>query len=145
MMGRCRAKKANGEGCKGTATGAHGYCWAHAPENAEQRRRGASRGGKAKANREIVGIKVLLSDLTDRVLAGELETGRAAVANQLINTRLRAQEQERRQEEAGGRNLTPQELESFVATVVDIVGHHVPPERLRSVVEELGAFIDASG
>ncbi len=99
-MGRCRATKASGEPCKGTATGPHGLCWAHAPENAEQRRRGASRGGKAKANREIVGIKALLSDLTERVLGGEgvepLETGRAAVANQLLNTRLRAIELERK-------------------------------------------------
>lgn len=30
------------------------------------------------------------------MLSGELETGRAAVANQLINTRLRAIEQERK-------------------------------------------------
>jgi hypothetical protein len=30
------------------------------------------------------------------VLSGELETGRAAVANQLINTRLRVIEQERK-------------------------------------------------
>jgi hypothetical protein len=30
------------------------------------------------------------------VLSGDLETGRAAVANQLINTRLRAIEQERK-------------------------------------------------
>lgn len=67
-----------------------------APENAEQRRRGASRGGKAKANRELVGIKALLSELTDKVLAGDLETGRAAVANQLVNTRLRTIEQERK-------------------------------------------------
>jgi hypothetical protein len=42
---------------------------------------------------------VLLEDLTERVLAGELETGRAAVANQLINTRLRALEQERKNKE----------------------------------------------
>jgi phage terminase Nu1 subunit (DNA packaging protein) len=38
----------------------------------------------------------MLKDLTERVLSGELETGRAAVANQLINTRLRAIEQERK-------------------------------------------------
>ncbi len=96
MTDRCRATKASGEACRGTATGPHGLCWAHAPENAEQRRRGASRGGKAKANRELVGIKALLSELTDKVLAGDLETGRAAVANQLVNTRLRAIEQERK-------------------------------------------------
>jgi len=34
------------------------------------------------------------------VLSGELETGRAAVANQLINTRLRALETERKIKEA---------------------------------------------
>jgi hypothetical protein len=42
---------------------------------------------------------MLLEDLTARVLAGELETGRAAVANQLVNTRLRAIEQERKMRE----------------------------------------------
>ena len=39
-------------------------------------------------------------DLTKDVLAGEIETGRAAVANQLINTRLRAIEVERKIREA---------------------------------------------
>ena len=115
MNDRCRAAKASGEPCKGTATGPHGLCWAHAPENAEQRRRGASRGGKAKANRELVGIKALLSELTDRVLGGEgvepLETGRAAVANQLINTRLRAVELERKIKETEELEARIEELE----------------------------------
>jgi hypothetical protein len=82
------------------ANGQQGLCWAHDPKNAEKRRRGASRGGKAKANREIPSIKALLEDLTERVLADELPTGAAAVANQLINTRLRAIEQERRNKES---------------------------------------------
>jgi hypothetical protein len=99
-MVQCRATKVNGEPCKGTATGPHGLCWAHAPENADKRRRGAYRGGKARANREIPGIKVQLEDLVRDVLSGELETGRAAVANQLINTRLRAVELERKIKEA---------------------------------------------
>jgi len=42
---------------------------------------------------------VQLQDLVRDVLAGDLETGRAAVANQLINTRLRAIEQERKVKE----------------------------------------------
>jgi hypothetical protein len=42
---------------------------------------------------------VLLEDLTERVLSGELPTGPAAVANQLVNTRLRAIEQERKNKE----------------------------------------------
>jgi hypothetical protein len=43
-----------------------------------------------------VGVKAQLQDLTRDVLAGDLETRRAAVANQLLNTRLRAIEQERK-------------------------------------------------
>jgi len=59
----------------------------------------ASRAARSKPNRELSSIKALLEDLTERVLAGELETGRAAVANQLVNTRLRAIEQERKMRE----------------------------------------------
>src|SRR5215218_5028590 len=95
-MARCAAIKPNGERCKLDAQDLHDMCWAHSPENSAARRKRASRGGKAKANRELPAIKSLLEDLTERVLAGELQTGPAAVANQLINTRLRAIEQERK-------------------------------------------------
>jgi len=99
-MVRCGFVKGTGERCKGSATGPNGLCWAHAPENAEKRRRMASRAARSKPNRELRDLKVLLSELTERVLGGEgveqLESGRAAVANQLINTRLRAIEQERK-------------------------------------------------
>ena len=100
MMARCAAVKANGERCRLDATGQQGYCWAHEPANREKRRVRASRAGRAKASRELPELKTLLADLTDRVLAGELETGRAAVANQLLNTRLRAIELERKIREA---------------------------------------------
>src|SRR5215203_746971 len=99
-MARCAAIKPNGERCRLDAQEKHDMCWAHAPENHEKRRKRASRGGRAKANRELPELKTLLSDLTDKVLAGNLETGRAAVANQLINTRLRAIEVERKIREA---------------------------------------------
>jgi len=60
-------------------------------------------------------IKTLLSDLTDRVLGGvgvePLETGRAAVANQLINTRLRAVELERKIKETDDLEARLEELE----------------------------------
>jgi hypothetical protein len=95
-MGACKATKRNGEPCTLPANEPQGLCWAHDPKNAEKRRKGASRGGKAKANRELPSIKALLEDLTQQVLAGELQTGPAAVANQLINTRLRAVELERK-------------------------------------------------
>ena len=96
MTVQCTAVKRNTERCTLPANGPQGLCWAHDPANAEKRRRGASRGGKARANRELTGLKTQLQDLTHDVLAGDLETGRAAVANQLINTRLRAIELERK-------------------------------------------------
>ncbi len=99
MTGRCTATKRNGDPCTLPANWQYGLCWAHDPKNAERRRRGASRGGKAKANRELPAIKALCEDLTERVLAGDLLPGPAAVANQLINTRLKAIEQERKNKE----------------------------------------------
>jgi hypothetical protein len=98
-VGTCKVSKRNGDPCTLPANGKQGYCGAHDPTPAELRRRRAQKGGRAKANRELPSIKALLEDLTERVLAGELETGRAAVANQLANTRLRAIEQERKNKE----------------------------------------------
>ena len=76
------------------------WCPAHHPDYQEQRRRaakkGGERGGRGRPQAEISSIKTLLANLTDRVLTGDLETGTAAVANQLINTRLRAVEVERK-------------------------------------------------
>jgi hypothetical protein len=96
---RCAAITSAGERCKLDATNGS-YCWSHDPENADERRRRARRGGKARGAGELSEIKRLLEDLTSRVLRAEgtepLDTGPAAVANQLINTRLRAIEQERK-------------------------------------------------
>jgi hypothetical protein len=64
---QCTAFKRNTERCTLPANGPQGLCWAHDPANAEKRRRGASRGGKAKANRELPSIKARLEDLTERV------------------------------------------------------------------------------
>jgi len=68
----------------------------HDPGRSEDRSRAASRAGRSKPSRELSGLKAQLRELTQDVLAGDLETGRAAVANQLINTRLRAIEAERK-------------------------------------------------
>ncbi len=95
-MNVCRATKRDGSPCTLPATGQQGLCWAHDLANAQKRRRTASRGGRGKASRELTGVKAQLQDLTTDVLSGELETGRAAVANQLLNTRLRAVELERK-------------------------------------------------
>jgi hypothetical protein len=99
---RCAAITSAGERCKLDATSGS-YCWSHDPENADERRRRARRGGKAGGAGELSEIKRLLEELTSRVLKVEgyapLETAPAAIANQLINTRLRAIEQERKNRE----------------------------------------------
>src|SRR5688572_30093163 len=95
-MASCRATKADGQPCTLAANGPQGLCWAHDRANRDKRSRMASRAARSKPNRELSSLKALLADLTERVLSGELPTGQAAVANQLINTRLRAIEQERK-------------------------------------------------
>ena len=98
-MPLCPGIKRDGSRCTVTVEPPHDYCWWHDPANADARRRAAAKAGKSRPNRELVGVKAQLQDLTRDVLAGDLETGRAAVANQLINTRLRAIEQERKHRE----------------------------------------------
>src|SRR5215204_3787046 len=99
-MATCAGIKRDGGRCTATVEPPQEYCFWHDPESADKRRRAASKGGKGKASKELPKIKALLEDLTDRVLSGELETGPASVANQLINTRLRAIEVERKIREA---------------------------------------------
>jgi hypothetical protein len=103
LMAVCGGTKRDGSRCTATVEPPQSYCWWHDPANAEERRRAASKGGRARASRELAGVKTLLAGLTNRVLkvegAEDLETGRAAVANQLINTRLRAIEVERKVKE----------------------------------------------
>jgi hypothetical protein len=76
---QCSFIKASGERCRGAATGQHGLCWAHDPKHAEQRRRAASRGGKAKANREVSTLKEELKAVIGDVKSGELDRNDAAV------------------------------------------------------------------
>jgi hypothetical protein len=102
-MARCAGITAAGSRCKAEAMPEAQWCWNHHPDHEQARRRRASKGGKrggrGRPQRETEDIKTLLGDLTDKVLAGDLETGRAAVANQLVNTRLRTIEQERKNKE----------------------------------------------
>ena len=103
-MRLCSGIRADGGRCRAQAIGNSEWCFNHHPDYEEQRRRRASKGGKrggrGRPQRETEAIKAQLQDLTRDVLAGDLETGRAAVANQLINTRLRAIEQERKNRES---------------------------------------------
>ncbi len=90
MTVQCTATKRDGSPCTLPSNGPSGLCWAHDPANAERRRRGQSRGGKSKPNREIVDVKSRLSELAEDVLAGRVDRGDAAVVSQVYNVLLRA-------------------------------------------------------
>ena len=95
---RCAAITRGGERCKLDATNGS-YCWSHDPENAEQRKRRARRGGKARGAGELSEIKREIRDVIADALSGETGRGVAAVAFQGFNALLKAVEAERRVKE----------------------------------------------
>ena len=99
-MPLCPGIKRDGGRCTVVVEPPYTHCYHHDPATADKRRRVAAKGGKSKPSRELQGIKDLCKDLTERVLSGDVLPGPAAVANQLINTRLRAIEQERKNRES---------------------------------------------
>ena len=99
MTDKCRGAKRDGSRCTVAVNPPQIYCWWHAPENSAKRQKAAARGGKGKASRTVKELHALLEDLTERVIDGKLETSRGAVANQLIGTRIRLFEYERRLKE----------------------------------------------
>ncbi len=96
LRGICRANKRDGSPCTAPATGVNGFCWAHDPANAARRSRIASKGGRGKGGGELPDLKKQLKDLAAGVLDGSIDRSRAAVANQILNTLIRAIEQERK-------------------------------------------------
>jgi hypothetical protein len=114
-LSTCTAITRGGTRCKGIAIDSSDYCYAHHPEHADDRRRaahkGGKRGGRGRPQVEVAEIKAQLQDLVDTVLEGEQETGRVAVANQLLNTRLRAVELERKVKETEELGQRVDELE----------------------------------
>jgi len=89
-MPRCGGSKPNGSPCERIVGASQGYCYAHDPGRAEERRRNASRAARSKPSRELSDIKRRLSEMADGVLAGNVNRSSAAVAGQLLNTVIRA-------------------------------------------------------
>ena len=92
MSGRCSGITRSGTRCERSAEGPTGMCWLHDPTRSEERRRAASKAGKAKPRHggEIADVKVRLSDLAEDVLAGRADRGNAAVVCQIYNALIRA-------------------------------------------------------
>jgi hypothetical protein len=92
---RCAAIAKGGECCKLDATSGS-YCWSHAPENAEARKRRGRRGGKSRGASELSEVKREIRNVVTDVLEGRVERGVGAVVFQGYNTLLKAVEVERR-------------------------------------------------
>ena len=109
MTERCTAIKKDGSRCSKDAEPGKDLCWSHDPANEGERRRIASRGGKAStavlaerrgpAAQEIRDLKDELRSLARDVKEGTVPPAVGTVLNQIQNTRLRALEQERRERE----------------------------------------------
>jgi hypothetical protein len=118
-LAKCAGITRAGTACKGIPIEGSSYCYVHHPDYTDERRRhgsrGGKRGGRGRPQTELHEIKDLLATLTARVLKEDgvepLEPGPAAVANQLINTRLRAIEQERKNKETEDLEARIEELE----------------------------------
>src|ERR687897_3174599 len=93
-MSVCSGIRADGSRCKAQAMRKSAFCVGHDPDQAEARRRRASKGGKrggrGRPQAELGDIKRRLSDLAEDVLEGRQDKGVAAVASQVLNVYLRA-------------------------------------------------------
>ena len=114
-MAQCAGIKRDGGRCTVVVGPGQSHCYQHDPHRSQERKRNASLGGRSKGQGELGELKKRIRSLAAAVLDGTVDRGRAAVANQLYNTLIRALEQERKQrelEELAGRW---DELEALVA------------------------------
>src|SRR5829696_4109353 len=78
-MNRCRGTRRNGKRCTQIVEPPNAYCWHHAPERAEERRRAASRAGRSRPSTEVRTIKEEIKAVISEVKAGDLDRNDAAV------------------------------------------------------------------
>ena len=98
-MPRCAGIKRDGGRCAVVVGPGETHCYQHDPDRAEERRRNASKGGRARGNGELADLKKQLKDLASDLLDARVDRGSAAVVNQILNTVIRAIEQERKMRE----------------------------------------------
>jgi hypothetical protein len=76
---QCAGITRDGRRCTRSVEGPNGYCWLHDPKHGEERRRAASRAGKAKGNKEVATLKEEIKSVIAEVKAGVLDRNDAAV------------------------------------------------------------------
>lgn len=113
-MPQCQGIKRDGGRCTVVVGPSQTHCYQHDPRRAEDRRRNASKGGKSKGNPKLTRLDRQLEDLASDALEGKVERGVAAVVNQIINTRVRLLEVERKIKEQ-------EELEERLAALEDVL------------------------
>ena len=89
-MPRCQGSKPDGTPCERIVGASQTYCYAHDPSREAERRRNAARAGSRRPNREVAQLKARLADLYSDVLQKRVDPKVGAVANQILNTQLRA-------------------------------------------------------
>ena len=109
-MGVCPGTKRNGTSCTVIVEPSKQYCWWHDPAYAAKRSRSASKAGKSKPNREVADLKAQLEDLAEGVLEKRIDRGDAIAVNQILNTRARLIELERKIKET-------EELEQRISAI----------------------------
>jgi hypothetical protein len=90
------------------------HCYQHDPARSGERQRNASKGGKSKGHPKLAKLDRQLEDLAAEALEGKVERGVAAVVNQIINTRVRLLEVERKIKET-------EELEARLEALEDVL------------------------
>ena len=95
-MPQCAGIKRDGGRCTVVVGPSQTHCYQHDPRRSEERKRNASRGGRSKGNQRLAKLDRQLEHLATDTLEGKVERGVAAVVNQIINTRARLVELERK-------------------------------------------------
>src|ERR671915_431119 len=93
-MTKCSGITQAGSACKGIPIDGSQWCYVHHPDQAEERRRhgskGGKRGGRGRPVAELASLRDENADIRRRLLEGEVPPNVAAVAVQSINTDIRA-------------------------------------------------------
>jgi hypothetical protein len=95
-MPQCAGIKRDGGRCTVVVGPGVTHCYQHDPDRAEERKRNAARGGKSKGNRKLEDLDRQLETLAADALEDKVPRGVAAVVNQIVGTRIRLIEQERK-------------------------------------------------
>jgi len=119
-MNKCAAITNRETACKGIPIDGSEYCYAHAPERLDERRRNGAKGGR-RAGRgrpvaDVRDIKQRLSDLADDVLEGAVDRSVGSIVAQILNVYLRAVSVEMKAKEQEELEARLEELEEALKT-----------------------------